>query len=259
MKLHSFQNLTPAKLLRRYKRFLADFELPTGEKVTAHCPNPGRMSSILPSPEVCYLTDFREVANSTRKLDFRWELAQMKDSMVVVNTQLANLVAHELLLHLPQLRENLDISPQAILTKEVSLEPGDGVRTRFDFALTTPEGPTYIEVKQVSLRAADDNGLRWAAFPDAVTARGKRHLEELTRLKKEGFKTALLYMVGRSDVDAVRPAEEVDPAYAQAFREALAAGVLMQACRLIAKPEGLFFDDFLPVHGQLTSFTRPAG
>ena len=140
---------------------------------------------------------------------------------------------------------------------EVSLEPGDGVRTRFDFALTGPHGPTYVEVKQVSLRAADDDeGRRWAAFPDAVTARGKRHLEELTRLKKDGVKTALLYMVGRSDVEAVRPAEEVDPAYAEAFREARAAGVIMEACRLTATPEALFFDRFLPVHNHAFAFTE---
>lgn len=256
MKLHTFENLTPAKLLRRYKRFLADFELPSGELVTAHCPNPGRMSSILPSPELCYLTDFRQLGHNKRKLDFRWELAQMKDSMVVVNTQLANQVARELLLHHRQLREKLGAQSETVLTKEVSLEPTDGVRTRFDFALTGPDGPTYIEVKQVSLRAGDDNdGRRWAAFPDAVTARGKRHLEELTRLKNEGLKTALLYMVGRSDVDAVRPAEEVDPAYAEAFRKARTAGVLMEACRLTATPEGLFFDQFLPVHSHASAFT----
>lgn len=206
------------------------------------------MSSILPEPEVCYLTDLRSEVNPKRKLNFRWELARVDGSHVVVNTQLANKVARKLLLEHAPLRGLLKVGQDATLQSEVSLNPSEGVRTRFDFAFQELGEPVYIEVKQVSLRASDDaTGRRWAAFPDAVTQRGRRHLEELTKLRGEGFKTALLYIVGRDDVDAVRPAHEVDPAYAASFKKAKEAGVQMVACRVKADTKGLSFDRFIPV------------
>ena len=104
-----------------------------------------------------------------------------------------------------------------------------------------------VEVKQVSLRAADHGQTRWAAFPDAVTTRGKRHLEELSELARNGTTTMMFYVVGRDDVDALRPAHEVDPDYARAFEEARRAGVLVKACRVEARVEGLYWDGWVPV------------
>ena len=99
----------------------------------------------------------------------------------------------------------------------------------------------------MSLRASDRDGTRWAAFPDAVTARGKRHLEELSDLAQSGVTTMMFYIVGRNDVDALRPAHEVDPDYARAFQQARRAGVLVKACRVEATPEGLYWDGWVPV------------
>ena len=227
---------------------MSDHLLPDGREITAHCPNPGRMSSILPSPEAVYLTDLSSIPSPKRKLDFRWELARVDGTFVVVNTQLANKVAANLLHHHEETRQKLGISAALNIRSEVSLPSTTGTTTRFDFAVETPENElVYLEVKQVSLRASDDSGLRWAAFPDAVTARGKRHLEELTRLRQEGHRTLLLYIVGRDDVDAVRPAHEIDSAYAEAFFRAKESGVEIFAVGLKADPSGLYFRTWLPV------------
>lgn len=233
-----------AKLIRRYKRFLCDAELPDGSTITAHCPNPGRMTSIIPETERIQLSDLGPPGNSGRKLRYRWELAQAGPELVLVNTQVANKVAEQLLLPGAALRRRLQIPEENELLKEVKIEG-----SRFDFAYRDKAGVmSYLEVKQVSLRVNDQKDQRWAAFPDAVTQRGERHLRELTRMRQQGTRTLLLYVVGRSDVDAVRPAAEVDPTYAETFAKAMEAGVEMQAVRLTVSPQGLEFGGWLPVH-----------
>lgn len=256
LKVLELPNLIPARLLKRYKRFLADLELPDGRVVTAHCPNPGRMSSIIPAAQTVYLTDLSGQPNPKRKLDYRWELALVEQTLVMVNTQLANRVAARLLSDNQDLRSRLGIGPESEVIAEASLPPRPGKkRTRFDFAVKQPGGEhLYLEVKQISLRVDDPAaGIRWAAFPDAVTARGKRHLEELTRLRGEGVRTALLYIVGRDDVDRVRPAFEVDPEYSEAFQAAHKAGVEVLAARIAATRTELRFDKWLPVEAGIPS------
>jgi sugar fermentation stimulation protein A len=248
LKVHTFDSLIPAQLIKRYKRYLADLLTEDGQQVTAHCPNPGRMSSILPDPEKVYLTDLRDRPNAKRKLDFRWELALVKGTFVMVNTQLANQVAEHLLRYNDDLRDQLGMASETDLQKEVTIAHSEGTKTRFDFAFERTTGETvFIEVKQVSLRAEDADGTRWAAFPDAVTTRGQRHLRELTRLKRQGHSTVLLYIVGRDDVDAVRPASEIDPVYAETFYSGLQSGLQVLAARIRAEPGGLYFDGWLPV------------
>ena len=238
-----FPELVEARLLKRYKRFLADVRLQDGSEVTVHCPNPGRMSSILPEAQTVYLTDLRELPGQ-RKLSYRWELADVEGHLVLVNTQLANRVA-AVLLEDSERRQEMGLPAQSTLSSEVSVP---GRSSRFDFALTRADGSRIvIEVKQVSLRAPDRDGTRWAAFPDAVTARGKRHLEELSEMAQNGVTTMMFYIVGRNDVEALRPAHEVDPDYAHAFEQARRAGVLVKACRVEAKPEGLYWDGWVPV------------
>lgn len=239
--------------MRRYKRFLADFELSNGDQVTAHCPNPGRMTSILENCGPCYLTALP--ADPKRKLNYRWELARLAHSVITVNTQLANRVAASLLAESADLHRKLGIGKPARIHPESSLEDaGSGVRTRFDFALESSQGQRlYLEVKQVTLRVDDEDGAQRAAFPDAVTTRGARHLEELTRLQTSGVRTCLLYIVGREDVNEVRPATEVDPNYADAFDQAVEAGVNVVAARLRVTPEQLEFDTWLPVNKAIAS------
>ncbi|MFA7482551.1 MAG: DNA/RNA nuclease SfsA [Vulcanimicrobiota bacterium] len=241
--LLSFPRLVTARFLRRYKRFLTDVRLEDGTEVTVHCPNPGRMSSILPHAETVYLSDLRELPGK-RKLDYRWELAKVRGELVVVNTQLANRVAGRLL-GLPAIREDLLLPLESPLRSELRIP---GRKSRFDFGLSDTSGRDYvIEVKQVSMRVADQGTTRWAAFPDAVTARGKRHLEELAELSRSGATAILLYVVGRSDVNLLRPAYEVDPHYSEAFERALEAGVTARACRLSATLDGLYWDGWLSI------------
>lgn len=234
--------------MKRYKRFLADVVLDDGREITAHCPNPGRMSSILPAPKAVYLTELPPDPRGTRKLDFRWELAEMESGFVVVNTQLANRVALRLLNEHAATKERLRLTPDCQVQSEVTVKTAVGKNTRFDFFINHGNGKAcYLEVKQVSLRAADQDSTRWAAFPDAVTARGKRHLEHLISLHQAGHRCVLFYVVGRGDVDKVRPAVEIDPEYGATFQRALREGVEVVACRLAVTPEGLSFDRFIPV------------
>ena len=212
------------------------------------------MSSILPDPEFIFLSDLRALVNPKRKLDFRWELAQVKGTLVTVNTQLANLVAGNLLSKDSRARQKLGISECSSLTRDLSVLAPSGSQSRFDFAFSDEVGkPLYLEVKQVSLKVGDAQGKRWAAFPDAVSARARRHLEELTTMTKAGISTALLYIVGRSDVDAVRPAWEVDPHYAEAYRRAVESGVKVLACQIEVRLDELRFARWLPT---LNSFTE---
>lgn len=222
--------------------------LEDGRETTAHCPNPGRMSSIIPESKLIYLTDLSAPPKNGRKLDYRWELARVRDTLVVVNTQLANKVAAHLLHTNSHLRSRLGIIEETQIRSEVSLDSSSGKKSRFDFALELPSGKkTYLEVKQASLRVKDVDSTRWAAFPDAITERGRKHLEELTKLQLHGHSTALLYVIGRNDVDRIRPADEIDPAYGKAFRAAANAGVQMLACRLRATTDALYLDGWLPV------------
>lgn len=247
MILHRFEPQVEATLLRRYKRYLADFQLVDGTVVTAHCPNPGRMTSILEECGRCYLTPLPPAAQ--RKLDYRWELAEVDGSLVTVNTQLANRAAKVLLENSEELRQRLEFPQSGLLISEVRVETGrSGIQTRFDFALSQADGTLiYLEVKQVTLRVREGASRSKAAFPDAVTARGQRHLAELIRLQREGVRTALLYMVGRDDVEAVCPAHEVDPEYGRLFLEAQKAGVTILAAGLKACPQHLSFAGWLPV------------
>ena len=243
--------LEKVTFLKRYKRFLADLELPDGNTVTAHCPNPGRMSSIIPASDIAYVTELGHDPSGKRKLHYRWELALVDETYVMVNTQLANKVAHQLLLHSNELRERLGIRDDSVIRPELSLpaRADQKKRTRFDFGIEHAEGsPLYLEVKQISLRVDDrETGTAWGAFPDAVTARGKRHLEELAKLSREGVRATLLYIVGRSDVERIRPAFEVDPDYSQALLEAADAGVELLAAGMRATPEGIWLERWLPI------------
>jgi len=206
------------------------------------------MSSILPQARRIFLTDLRGQPNPKRKLDYRWELAQVEETLVLVNTQVANKVAQKLLHHNDDLRAQLGLTPGLVIKDEATTENEDRIKSRFDFGFLASCGrDAYLEVKQVTPRVADQDGRRWAAFPDAVSARGQRHLLELARLSERGHPTYLLYIVGRNDVDAVRAAHEVDAEYARALRVAVASGVKVFAARIRATVEGLFFDGWLPV------------
>jgi sugar fermentation stimulation protein A len=193
--------LVDGVLRRRHRRFLADVRLATGRLVTAHCPNPGAMTGLMDPGRAVLLS--RSPAPH-RKLEYTWELVRVGRSWVCVNTAVANRVVGHWL-------ETGQLLPGQ---GEVRREPRHG-RSRFDFALGAR---CLVEVKSVTLKVGGVG-----AFPDAVTERGRRHLETLARLRR--VRRVLVYFVGRNDVSAVRPADEIDPAYGRALRRAVRAGV----------------------------------
>ncbi|WP_371364617.1 DNA/RNA nuclease SfsA [Pseudomonas sp. QL9] len=219
--------LEEARLLRRYKRFLADIETASGEQLTIHCPNTGSMLNCM--SEGCRVW-FSRSSDPKRKLPGTWELAETPQGrLACVNTGRANRLVEEALLA----GDIAELAGFAELRREVAY----GVEnSRADFRLDFAEGPVFVEVKSVTL-GFDDTAV--AAFPDAVTTRGAKHLRELAALAREGTRAVLLYCVNLSGIEAVRPAVEIDPAYAAALAEAREAGVEVLAYGADLDPQEL--------------------
>ena len=205
--------LEQGRLLRRYKRFLADIETASGELMTIHCPNTGSMLNCMSEGARVW---FSRSNDPKRKLPGTWEIGETPQGrLALINTGRANALVEE------ALRAGLiaELNGFTSLKREV---PYGQERSRIDFRLDYPAGSAFVEVKSVTLGF---EGIRVAAFPDARTERGSKHLRELANLAREGVRAVQLYCVNLSGVEAVRPAEEIDPAYAAALREAASAGV----------------------------------
>ncbi|MDX1466521.1 MAG: DNA/RNA nuclease SfsA [Halomonas sp.] len=230
--------LVPGTLLRRYKRFLADVRLDDGREVVAHCPNTGSMRAVnVPGCRVWLAASH----NPARKLGWTWELIELLRpeggvAAASVHTGRANRIVEE------ALREDRveELAGYAEIRREVRLaSPGEGAsegegreRTRLDFCLEAPHRATaFVEVKQVTLKEADGHGY----FPDAVSARGRRHLEALAALAERGHRAVLLFCVAHEGIEDVAPATHLDPVYAATLREAAARGVevLARRCEFI--------------------------
>lgn len=221
------QPMMRGTLIRRYKRFLADIELAGGEKITAHCANPGAMTG-LDTPGLPVFVS--KSANPARKLAFSLELVELPSGLVGINTAHPNRIVAEALAerHIPELAAYGNVRPEVRY----------GENSRVDFLLTGPGLPDcYLEVKNVHLSRAPG----MAEFPDAATARGTRHLNELARMAGNGAKAVNLYLVQRTDCRSFRLAADVDPAYTSAFARAVAAGVtpLCYDCRISPDEIGL--------------------
>lgn len=202
------------RLIRRYKRFLADVEM-DGGMVTAHCPNPGSMMGLAEPGMTVWLADAR---SKTAKLKYGWELTELNEGngpfLVGINAAKANRIAREAL----EAGEIDALAGYGTVRREVPY----GERSRVDFLLEDDgRAPAYVEVKNVHL--ARQAGL--AEFPDSVTARGARHLAELAAMVGHGARAVMLYIVQRPDTDRFALARDIDPAYAKAFERATAAGV----------------------------------
>lgn len=208
--------LIPGRLVKRYKRFLADIELEDGSLVTAHCPNSGSMLGCnLPgSPVMLSLSP-----NPERKLPYTWELVQVDGYWVGLNTMLPNRLAEEAILD----GTIAELQGYARLRREV---PYGSERSRIDILLEGDQGRCYVEVKNVTLV---EHGL--ALFPDAVTERGQKHLRELMEVVRNGDRGVILFTVQRGDGNAVAPADAIDPVYGRLLREATLNGVEALAYR----------------------------
>lgn len=210
--------LISGRLIQRYKRFLADIELEDGSIITAHCANPGSMLGLKDPGTRVWLSKSN---NPKRKLAYSWELLQLDDAMIGINTALPNRIVEEAILadKIPE------VSGYQTLRREVKY----GKNSRIDLLLEDPDkADCYVEVKNVHLlRQA---GL--AEFPDSVTKRGAKHLVELGDMVEEGKRAVMLYLVNRTDCDRFALADDIDPAYAMAFTQARARGVeaLVYAC-----------------------------
>ncbi len=211
--------LIEGRLLRRYKRFLADVELRDGRVVVAHCPNPGSMKTM--KEEGCRVW-LSESTNPKRKLGFTWELVESQGALTMVHTGRANDIVEE------ALRAGV-VKPLAgfeSLRREVVCS----TKSRLDFHLQWPDKSCFVEVKNVTM--ADGPGR--CAFPDSVTTRGSKHLRELMSIVSAGERAVLLFCCSRAGTQRIRPADEIDPVYGKTLREASQAGVeiMAYACSL---------------------------
>ena len=222
------------RLVRRYKRFFADVEIPGGEILTVHCPNPGSMRGCAtPGAAVrCSTSD-----NPRRKLRHTLEMIRDGRIWVGLHTLRANqLVARALAAGaIPAFR------PYTEIRSEVPVGGG----SRLDFALAghpRDPRPAFIEVKSVTLAEG-----RRARFPDSVTERGRRHAETLLQLQRAGKRAVLLFVVQRADCDSVEPADDIDPAYGKALRQAAAGGVEVLAVGARVTARSIALERTLPV------------
>jgi len=224
------------RLVRRYKRFLADVELEDGRVLTVHCPNPGSMLGMSdPGSAVrCSTSD-----DPRRKLRHTLEMVRVGRTWVGTHTVRANQLAARVLTagFLPALAGYAGVRPEATPRGPFAPAAERGRRTRLDFLLTDhPDDPrpAFVEVKSVTLARG-----RRGRFPDAVTERGRRHMETLGRLAQAGARAVLLFVVQRADCDSVEPADDIDPAYGVALRQAAARGVEVHALGARVSPRAL--------------------
>ncbi len=202
------QPLTHGLLIKRYKRFLADVKLDSGEIITTHCTNSGTMKSCLEDNAEVYLTP---VNDPKRKTKFTWEMIKINGDWIGINTGNPNKLAFEAVKNneIDQLKGYTEVK------REVKFDD-----SRFDVMAQNDHETCFIEVKNVTLKEGN-----YARFPDAVTTRGKKHLNTLIKVKEQGMRAVMLYVIQRMDVDTFAPAKEIDPEYAKTLRKAYEKGV----------------------------------
>ena len=226
--IYQYPPLISGRLIKRYKRFLADIELETGEIITAHCPNTGPMTGV-------YIPDAKVLVsksdNPKRKLAYTWEAIAINSVWVGTNTAIPNRVV-KLALQQKLFSELTDYD-----TVRSEVPYGKDRKSRVDFLLSGDDDqlPIYVEVKSVTLSKGN-----LALFPDTVTIRGQKHLQELTDLVPEA-KAVMLYFINRGDCDRFAPSDTCDPLYGELLRLAVAKGVKVLPYRFEITPDGISY------------------
>lgn len=221
--------LVPGKLIKRYKRFLADVELGDGVIVTAHCTNSGSMKSCIEEGAEVYLSP---ASDPKRKTKFTWEMIKIDGRWVGVNTSIPNQLAFE------AIRDQQIFSLKGY--DEVSREVTFG-NSRIDILAANENEKCFVEVKNVTMKVGT-----WARFPVAVTTRGKKHLETLIEIKSQGMRAVMLYVIQRTDVEMFGPAWDIDPDYAETLIKAFAACVEVIPVMAEVSPEKIEIIKILP-------------
>ena len=232
------QPLQPGVLKRRYKRFLADVALPDGHVLTCHCPNTGSMLGCATPESRVWLS---RASNPRRKYAYTWEIVEVATGALVgIHTGRTNALVREAI--------GTDVVPELKGYRRVDAEVSVAdAPMRADFHLREGAGKPdcFVEVKNVTA-AVDAAGI--AVFPDAVSERGRRHLEVMTWLVRETQKRAVtIFCAQRDDVTAIQPADRIDPAYGRALRAAHAAGVELIGLAATVTPQGITVDRRVPV------------
>ena len=220
------KSLLKGKLIKRYKRFFVDVKL-NKEIVTAHCPNTGSMKGLLDEGNDVYLL---KNDDPKRKLKYGLEIIKAQESLVGVNTHMANkIVNHGLKKNLiKELKDNDKIKAEVYFNKE----------TRFDFLLEKKEQKSFVEVKNVTLF----RDKKTAEFPDAITSRGSKHLLTLIDAIKKGYKTYLIFLVQIQNMEYFKIAKDIDSEYYKNYLKAKKAGVNFLAYRCKISSKEIFID-----------------
>lgn len=200
-------------LIKRYKRFLADIQLDNGDIVTAHCANSGSMMGLCLPGSIVWLSP---VNNPKAKLNYKWELVEANDTLVGINTSRPNGLVEK------AIKDGIisELSGYGLLRREMKY----GQNSRIDMFLSESHNNTsdcYVEVKSVTLSRQKS----LAEFPDSVTARGTKHLQELSQMVTDGYRAVMIYLIQRNDCTIFSIADDIDPIYAATLKNALNFGV----------------------------------
>jgi sugar fermentation stimulation protein A len=224
-------SLILGKLIKRYKRFLADVELESGEIITAHCPNSGSMKTCqMPGWKV--MLSYHDIP--TRKYKHTWEMVHNGDCWIGINTGIPNKIVEEAIIN--EEIESLRRYP------EIKREVKYGKNSRIDIFLQNGDEKCYVEVKNVTL--VEEDGFYY--FPDSVTERGRKHLYELIDMVKQGHRAVMFYVIQRRDGTIFKPAAHIDPVYAESLKEAYHKGVEILVHRAEVTPESIVIKDTVP-------------
>jgi len=218
----NFENkLIAGRLIKRYKRFFVDVKI-KNKTITAHCPNTGSMYGLLKKGNKVWVT---KSDNPNRKLKYTLQIIEDKKSKVGVNTHLTNKIVYHALENnlIKEFDKKIEIKPETKF----------GTNTRFDFLITQKKFKAFIEVKNVTLSRIKN----LAEFPDAITSRGLKHINELLKASNMGYKIFILYLIQRDDCKLFKIAEDVDPEYSNSLIKAVKKklNILCYDCKFLTK------------------------